>query len=166
MEHSIWRRFHNVLGCWKRLLPPGFVSFLFRQILFAKDLDQVMEKIRSKKLEPVCDCKKDCVRWVCFLCTCEWGEFDFYSTPSRGRVYKWKFCPFVCLSSLLILFLQTLSSGESRNLSHGIQCPHPCLPCRLPPIPQSTGPPMNRIISQTFSSLIWFIISAVNIFQG
>ena len=23
---------------------------------------QVMEKIRSKKLEPVCDCKKDCVR--------------------------------------------------------------------------------------------------------
>ena len=38
----------------------------------------------------------------------------FYSTPFWGRVYKWKFCLFVhlfvCLSSLLILFLQTLSS--------------------------------------------------------
>ena len=34
----------------------------------------------------------------------------FLSTPFWGRVYKWKFCLFVCLSSLLILFLQTLSS--------------------------------------------------------
>ena len=52
-------------------------QFSFSPDLFAKDHDQVMEKIRSKKLEPVCDCKKDCVRWVCFLYTCEWGEFDF-----------------------------------------------------------------------------------------
>ena len=38
-------------------------------------------------------------------------KIAFYSTPFWGRVYnKWKFCLFVCLSSLLILFLQTLSS--------------------------------------------------------
>ena len=83
----------------------------------------------------------------------------FYSTPHRGRVYKWKFCPFICLSVchhfLFFSFIQTLSSGESRNLSHGIQCPPSMSP--MPPTPKSTGPPsqstdpqMNRIISQTF----------------
>ena len=76
----------------------------------------------------------------------------FCSTPhSRGRVYKWKFspsvCTFVCMSSLLILFLffQTLSSGESRNLSHSIQCP-PSMSPMPAPTPQSTGPPMKWII--------------------
>ena len=50
-------------------------------------------------------------------------------------------------SSLLILFLffQTLSSGESRNLSHGIQCP-PSMSPMPAPTPQSTGPPMKWII--------------------
>ena len=42
-------------------------------------------------------------------------SLPFYSTLYKGRVYKWKFCPYVCFSvrpsSLLILFLnQTLSS--------------------------------------------------------
>ena len=56
---------------------------------------------------------------VCVLVFCAfWTTLSFYSTPYRGRVYKWKFCPFiclsVCLSSLLILcIIQTLSS---RNL--------------------------------------------------
>ena len=39
---------------------------------------------------------------------------DFYSTPYRGRVYKWKFCLSICPSSLQILFLfliQTLHNG-------------------------------------------------------
>ena len=55
------------------------------------------------------------------------------------------------MSSLFIhfLFFQTLSSGESRSLSHNIQCPQSMSPMPAP-TPQSTGPSMNRIISQTF----------------
>ena len=52
-------RLFYVLGRWKRLFPPGVFNFLMFILQF---IMQVMEKIRNKKLEPVCDCKKDCVR--------------------------------------------------------------------------------------------------------
>ena len=80
----------------------------------------------------------------------------FCSTPhSRGRVYKWKFspfvCTFVCMSSLLILFLffQTL---KLRRVTQPLpRYPmSPSMSPMPPPTPQSTGPSMNRIISQTF----------------
>ena len=91
----------------------------------------------------------------------------FYSTPFWGRVYKWKFCLyvhlFVCLSSLLILFLfQTLSS---RNITQSTLITQPLPRYPMSPIhvsharqstgspSQSTGPPMNRIIAQTFFHL-------------
>ena len=45
------------------------------------------------------------------------SKFDkhFHSTPYRGRNYKWKFCPFVCPSSLQILFLFLIQNLSSRN---------------------------------------------------
>ena len=45
------------------------------------------------------------------------SKFDkhFHSTPYRGRNYKWKFCPFVCPSSLKILFLFLIQNLSSRN---------------------------------------------------
>ena len=100
---------------------------------------------------------------------------NFYSTPYRRRVYKWKFCLFVCPSSLLILFLiQTLSS---RNLPQSTLVTQPLPRYPKSPIPvsharqstgppsQSTGPPMNipiwgRVMCQLdiFCSCFWIHI--------
>ena len=42
---------------------------------------KVMEKIRSKKLEPVCDCKKDCVRWIGFDNNVLMTTFSVHPSP-------------------------------------------------------------------------------------
>ena len=72
------------------------------------------------------------------------GRVANLSSTWRVKSTNRKFCLSICPSSLQILFLfliQTLSSGESRNLSHGIQCPPPCLPCPPPSqlVPKLTG---------------------------
>ena len=61
VERSLWRRFIHVLGGRQRLLSSGIIHLFYSHCQLET---QVMEKIRSKKLEPVCDCKKDCVRWI------------------------------------------------------------------------------------------------------
>ena len=96
----------------------------------------------------------------------------FCSTPhSRGRVYKWKFspfvCTFVCMSSLLILFLffQTL---KLRRVTQPLP-QYPMSPIHVsharPHSPVNWSPNEQDHLAD-LSSPIWFIISAVNIFQG
>ena len=93
----------------------------------------------------------------------------FYSTPHRGRVYKWKFCPFiylfVCSSVITSYSFPFLSDSKLRrvtqplpqypmspiHVSHARQSIGPPFHSIGPPS-QSTDPPMNRIISRTFLS--------------
>ena len=103
-------------------------------------------------------------------------KWYFYSTPqgSSLEVEILSISLSICLSSLLILFLfcQTLSSGESRNLSHGIRCPPSMSPMPPPLFPLNWSPlPVNWSHNEQdhladLSSPIWFIISAVNIFTS
>ena len=66
----------------------------------------------------------------------------FYSTPFWGRVYKWKFCLFICLSvHLSVITSYSFPFSDSKltqpppvNLNHATSptvsnFPHPCLPC-------------------------------------
>ena len=95
------------------------------------------------------------------------GSFDFYLTPSRGRVYKWKFCPFVCPSSLQTIFLfliqilahATSPTGVPQSTLVTQPLPrYPMSPIHVSHARQSTGPPMNRIILRTLLAQFGLII--------
>ena len=85
--------------------------------------------------------------WL-FTCLCAhfcafWTTLSFYSTPYRGRVYKWKFCPLiclsVCLSSLLILFLY--SDSKLRRVTQPLPR-YPMSPS-MSPMPPPPHSPVN-----------------------
>ena len=70
-----------------------------------------------------------------------------------GRVYKWKFCLSVCLSVRLSVITSYsfpfLSDCKLRRITQPLPR-YPMSPIHVSYVRQSTGPPMNRIISQTF----------------
>ena len=90
MARSFWRRGQDVLCRWQYLLPAGDCGnnnddLICKWKIILYDYHKVMDKIRSKKVVPECQCKKDCVGWEYDLfrsarTSCR--TFDFPTRPS------------------------------------------------------------------------------------